>query len=76
MRVEAIKVSNGFLIPRIGRFQNLEQDKILLEVEIVDQNGAEQGYAALDQLIGLCETGRADASLKHDEIIYSKRGIK
>lgn len=32
-------------------------------------------YAVLDDLIGLCETERTDASICHDAIIYASKRI-
>lgn len=70
MKVEAIKVENGFLIPYNESFKKIKQDKILLEVEIIDQQKLEKGYAILDELVGCCESQRTDASVNHDAIIY------
>ena len=75
MRVQALKIENGFLIPLIGEFKRIKQDRVLLEVEIVDQNIVEVDYSAIDQLVGLCETGKTDASVNHDRIIYGSRGM-
>ncbi len=72
MQVEALKLENGFLIPRIGIFEKLTQDKIWLKVELISPPQAESEYAALDQIIGLCNTGRIDASVNHDQILYGK----
>lgn len=72
MHVEALKLENGFLIPRIGIFEKLTQDKIWLKVELVAPPSAEEDYAALDQIIGLCNTGKTDASVNHDQILYGK----
>lgn len=38
MKVEAIKVENGFLIPFDNTFKNVAQDKILLQVEIIERH--------------------------------------
>lgn len=73
MRVEAIKVDNGFLIPLSEGFQDITQERILLEVEIVDPQQADEGYTALDEVIGCCETGNPDASVQHDHLIYTRR---
>jgi hypothetical protein len=73
MRVEAIKVDNGFLIPLSQGFQDITQDRILLEVEIIDPEQADEGYAALDEIIGCCETGNPYASVQHDQLIYGRR---
>jgi len=74
MRVQAQKIDDGFLIPLTGEFKSIKQDKVLLEIEIVDQNKVDVDYSALDQLVGLCETGKTDASVNHNRIIYSSRG--
>lgn len=63
MRVEAIKVEDGFLIPFNETFEKNGQDKILLEVEIVDRQKMEEGYALLDEMVGLYESDRSDAAL-------------
>ncbi|HAO23106.1 MAG: hypothetical protein BWK80_56320 [Desulfobacteraceae bacterium IS3] len=72
MRVEAIKISDGFLIPMIEAFREIRQNKVLLDVQILDPVQSDE-YAALDQLIGLCETKQTDASVNHDAIIYGRR---
>jgi hypothetical protein len=77
MRVEATKVTNGFLIPFIGDFKRLKRDKILLDIEIVDQRKIktkEADYSPLDALIGICDSGVNDASVNHDKRIYINRG--
>lgn len=74
MRVEAIKVSEGFLLPLSEGFQDITQDRILLEIEIIDPVQIDAGYAALDQLVGLCETGDTTASVEHDQRVYRTRG--
>ena len=73
MRVEAVRVENGFLIPFDEGLQDIAQDKIWLDVEIVDPASSEEGYQALDQIVGLCESGQADAALHHDQHIYKKQ---
>ena len=76
MKVEAIKVENGFLIPFNESLENIKQDKILLEVEIIDRDKLEEGYAILDELVGFCESNRTDASVNHDAIIYESESKK
>ena len=73
MKVEAIKVENGFLIPFNEALKKIKEDKILIEVEIIEQNKLEEGYAILDELVGFCESNRTDASVSHDAIIYQSR---
>lgn len=72
MIIEATKSENGFLIPFIGAFQHLKQESILLDIKIVPRPQINEDYSALDQLVGLCETGKTDASINHDKVIYSK----
>ncbi len=76
MRVEAQKYENGFLIPRVGIFEKLTEDKIWLNVEIIARphagDDSDDEYSALDKIIGLCAIGRTDASVNHDRIIYAK----
>jgi hypothetical protein len=69
MKVEALKVETGFLIPFNKTFEKIKQEKILLAVEIVEPEKVDQGYAILDELVGFGESDRADASGKHDKII-------
>lgn len=75
MKVEAIKREDGVWLPMLDVFKHIHHKTIWLEVEILES--AEQShteeYAALDSLIGLCETGRTDASTQHDAIIYAKK---
>ncbi len=71
MKVEAIKVTNGFLIPFNTILEKSDKNKIFLNIEIIEQAKLEEGYAILDELVGFCESDRTDASIKHDEIIYS-----
>ena len=71
MHVEALKLENGFLIPRVGIFEKLTQEKIWLKVELAAPPCVDDEYAALDQIIGLCNTGKTDASITHDQIIYA-----
>ncbi len=78
MRVEAIKREDGVLIPMLDVFRNIKHDKILLDIEIIGPVQTDE-YTALDQLVGLCETKRTDASLSHDSIIYDtkdNRGLR
>jgi hypothetical protein len=70
MKVEAIKMENGFLIPFNKTLEKIKQAKILLEIEIIEPEKVDQGYAILDELVGFCESERTDASIKHDKIIY------
>lgn len=70
MKVEAIKVENGFLIPFNKKLEKIKQNRILLEVEIIEPEKIDQGYAILDELVGFCESEQTDASVKHDKIIY------
>ena len=70
MRVKAIKVTNGFLIPFNEFPKKIDENKILLDIEIIEQAKLEEGYSILDELVGFCESNRTDASINHDEIIY------
>ena len=38
--------------------------------EIIEQNNRERGYAIIDQMIGIADSGSTDGSVNHDEIIY------
>ncbi|MCI0495584.1 hypothetical protein L0Z72_11330 [candidate division KSB1 bacterium] len=70
MKVEAIKMENGLLIPFNKTLEKIKQAKILLEIEIIEPEKVDQGYAILDELVGFCESEQTDASIKHDKIIY------
>ncbi len=76
MRVEALKVENGFLIPFKNWPARIQQDRIMLDVEIVELARLEEGYAMLDKLVGFCTSERADASVNHDAIIYGAEPSK
>lgn len=84
MKVEAIKVEDGFFIPFNETLEKVKQDKILLEIEIIKPDKLEEGlssnevkgYAILDELVGFCESDRTDASINHDTIIYELRSEK
>ncbi|QTA79725.1 Uncharacterized protein dnl_20020 [Desulfonema limicola] len=70
MRVEAIRTEKGFLIPMTDEFRNIKQNKIMLNIQFMVQKQIDEDYSSLDRLIGLCETGKKNASVNHDEIIY------
>ena len=38
--------------------------------EIIEQNSIERGYAVLDEMIGIADSGSTDGSVNHDEVIY------
>jgi len=69
MQVEAKRTKEGFLIPLNDIFKDIKNNKVLLEVEIIKPFHKDD-YFALDQIVGLCETKRTDASINHDKIIY------
>ena len=72
MRVEAIMKKDGLFIPMSDSLREIHQEKILLDIAIVEPL-QDDAYEALDQLIGLCATKRTDASLNHDAIIYGTK---
>ena len=72
MRVEAIKVAEGFLIPFDSGLRDIPEDRVLLDIELVQSPPAQRDYSAMDQLIGLCETGNANASAEHDHQVYRR----
>ena len=72
MIVEAIKKKNGLFIPMSDSLHEIHQEKILLDVTIVEPL-QDDAYEVLDQLIGLCTTKRTDASFNHDSIIYGTK---
>ena len=73
MRVEAVRVENGFLIPFDKGLQDITQDRVWMDVEIVEPTLSDEGYQALDQIVGLCESDQTDAALHHDQHIYKKK---
>lgn len=79
MRVEATKVADGFLIPFTEGLRDISHEKIVLDIELVElveliePAPEEPDYAALDQLVGLCEAGDTNASLEHDRRIYRRQ---
>ncbi len=73
MKIRAKKVENGFLIPMDGEFKKIKDDKILLEVEILTKPQIDTEYSALDQLVGLCESGKKKSSTNHDKIVYKTK---
>ena len=70
MKVEAIKVEKGFLIPFNEILEKINKNKIILDIEIIEEAKLEEGYAILDEMVGFCESNKTDASIGHDEIIY------
>ncbi len=70
MKIEAIKVENGFLIPFNEKLAQIKKERILIDFEIIDQTNIQEGYAILDELVGFCESKRTDASINHDAIVY------
>ena len=38
MIVEAQKVENGLFIPMIDQFNNIKQDKILVDIQLIEKN--------------------------------------
>ncbi|MGD9731345.1 MAG: hypothetical protein AB7U45_04115 [Desulfamplus sp.] len=72
MRVEAIKREDGLYLPMTDLFKTITQNKIWLNVEIIEPSQEIDGYAVLDQILGFCNTERADASVNHDRVIYRK----
>jgi hypothetical protein len=73
MKVEAIKREDGLYIPMQDVFKAITQDKIWVELEILEAVEEFDGYAILDQIVGLCQTDQSDASVKHDQRIYRRR---
>ena len=70
MRVKAVKVDKGILIPYQDGLKSIETERLILDIELVDAVTDEADYAALDEIVGLCETGDPKASVNHDSRIY------
>jgi hypothetical protein len=71
MRVEAIKKEDGLFIPMNAFLAKIPAKRMLVDIEFLEPLQAID-YDALDQLVGLCETGIADASVHHDTRIYTR----
>ncbi|MEW5766151.1 MAG: hypothetical protein AB1797_00790 [bacterium] len=72
MKVEAIKQEDGLYIPMIDIVKTMPQQKIWVDIEVIEPPEETDGYALLDQIIGLCHTDREDASVNHDKILYTR----
>ena len=77
MKVEAFKQGNGLFIPMNELLEKIPAERVVLNIEFLEPlhvGGYDAGgYDALDQLLGLCETGIADASAHHDSCTAKKR---
>jgi hypothetical protein len=71
MKVEAIKQKDGLFIPMNEFLAKIPAQRMFVDIEILEPIQAGD-YDALDQLVGLCETGIADASVHHDTRIYTR----
>lgn len=72
MRVKGMKVANGILIPYQDGMEQVAQEQVVLDIEFVPSVASEPDYTALDELVGLCETGDSAASIDHDKRIYRR----
>jgi len=50
----------------------ITEERIVLEFQIIESS-EKNDYSPLDQIIGLCETGKTDASVNHDRVVYSEK---
>jgi len=64
------------LIPFNQLSSKIKGDKVLLEVEIVEDVQLEEGYTILEELVGFCASSRTDASINHDAVIYELESKK
>ena len=71
MKVEAFKRGNGLFIPMNEFLTKIPAERVVLNIEFLEPLHVGD-YDALDQLVGLCETGIADASVHHDSRIYTR----
>ncbi len=71
MKVEAIRQKDGLFIPMNEFLAKIPAQRMFVDIEILEPIQAGD-YDALDQLVGLCETGIADASVHHDTRIYTR----
>ena len=72
MKVEAFKQGDGLFIPMKEFTEKIPAERVVLNIEFLEPLHV-GGYDALDQLVGLCETGIADASACHDSRIYTRK---
>ncbi|MEW6619997.1 MAG: hypothetical protein AB1422_11790 [bacterium] len=72
MQVEAIKREDGLYIPMIDIVKTMPQQKIWVDIEVIEPTEETDGYALLDQMIGLCHTNQEDASVNHNKILYTR----
>ena len=60
MRVEAIRREDGVYIPMLDIFKTITQQKIWVDIEVIEADEETDGYALLDQMIGIksrtCQT--------------------
>jgi len=70
MKVEAIKQKDGLFIPMNDVFAKISAQRMMVNIEILEpvrEDAQEGAYDALDQLVGICETGVTDAAQHHDQ---------
>ncbi len=78
LRREAKLFENGTMADGISRSGDLSEkpDAVRPCADTAEVSATHQtrpdDYSALDELIGICETNRTDASVNHDRIIYGK----
>ncbi|MCP4349077.1 MAG: hypothetical protein GY795_26655 [Desulfobacterales bacterium] len=71
MRVEALKTENGFFIPIIGELRNVRQDRIILDIKIVNENEF-CGLSESDDFYGVFKTKDRDLvkQITEDKNVY------
>lgn len=73
MRVEAIMQEDGLFIPMNDALAKIPRQRLFVEIKVLE-DVRENTYDALDQLVGICETGISNASVDHDDRIYGGSG--
>lgn len=71
MKVEAKKVNDGFLIPFNESLSQIKEDKVLLEIEVIEPNQFAEGYAIVDKRVEFRESNQTDTSVNFDALAPS-----
>ncbi len=70
--IEAIFDGETFRPMRMPKLEPNTRVRFIME-NIKTNTVQSDGYAALDRLMGICNTGETDASLNHDIILYKRK---
>ncbi len=72
MRVEALRTENGFFIPINEELRNVRQDRIILEIKIINNENESCGLSETDNFYGIFETKDRDwvKQITEDKDVY------